>query len=57
MLKRDAKQLRREEAEERMALRTSLTPTKQLEQLDSRLGVGAGAKKERSRLLKQLAEG
>jgi hypothetical protein len=34
--------------------RASLSPTQQLKELDKRLGVGVGAKKERARLNKQL---
>jgi hypothetical protein len=41
---------RRQDAEQRLELRASRTPEAQLERLDSLLGVGRGARKERARL-------
>ena len=47
---------RRNEAIERQAYRDSLSTLQQIVRLDNRLGIGEGAKKERSRLLDLLAE-
>tara|TARA_R110002020_G_scaffold251908_3_gene465710 strand:+ start:2347 stop:2595 length:249 start_codon:yes stop_codon:yes gene_type:complete len=47
---------RRNEAIERQAYRDSLGSLQQIVRLDNRLGIGEGAKKERLRLLSQLAE-
>ena len=47
---------RRKEHEERMTLRSKLSPKEQIERLDWRLGKGVGAKKERSRLQQQLSQ-
>lgn len=45
---------RRAAAAERAAYTSTLTPAQRLEALDRRLGKGAGAVKERARLLKAL---
>ena len=50
------KEKRREEAEKRNTRWRAMTPEKQLEELDKRLGKGKGAKKQRSKLLKKLKE-
>lgn len=57
MRRREHKDVLRQEAEERNAAHSTLTTMQKLKQLDMRLGMGVGAKKERSRLLKLLAEG
>ena len=46
----------REEAEERDELRATRTPEQQLETLDSKLGIGVGALRERARLVDQILE-
>jgi hypothetical protein len=50
----DLTDLKRKEAIERDAAWRSLSAEQQLEQLDVRLGVGVGAKKQRARLLKLI---
>lgn len=45
-----------ETAIERQSYRNSFTPEQQLQRLDTRLGVGVGAKKERKRLLKLIQQ-
>lgn len=47
---------RQAEAQERNAARAALTDQQQLDRLDTVLGAGAGAKKERARLAKRIAE-
>jgi len=47
---------RREEGEERQAYRDTLSTFQQIVALDNRLGIGKGAKKERSRLLDKMVE-
>ena len=48
--------VRRKTATERQTLRNGRTPQQQLEALDKRLGKGKGAKRERARLEKLIAE-
>ena len=48
------KQVKRDKAAAMTAQRNSLSPAKQIKELDTRLGVGAGAVKERARLAKQM---
>ena len=48
--------MRREEAEMRQLARENLTSQQQLDVLDFRLGKDTGAIKERTRLLKKMAE-
>jgi hypothetical protein len=50
------KQMKRDKIAELTAARAKLTPTKQLKELDTRLGKGVGAVKERARLAKQIKE-
>jgi hypothetical protein len=50
--KRRPRRARREEAEQRQTVRNQRTPATQLAILDSRLGTGKGAAKERARLMK-----
>lgn len=50
------KKARQERAEEMKEARNQLTAKQQLMVLDSRLGKGVGAKKERARLLSQMGE-
>jgi len=47
---------RQAEAKERDAARAELTDQQQLDRLDTILGVGIGAKKERARLAKRIVE-
>lgn len=47
---------RQAEAKERDAARAALTDQQQLDRLDTILGVGLGAKKERARLAKRIVE-
>lgn len=49
------KSIRRDEANKRAEQRSQLTPQQQLDVLDKRLGVGVGAKKEREKLNKLIA--
>jgi hypothetical protein len=49
----DQKSARREEAQKREEAWRALTPQAQLYALDSRLGHGVGAKKQRARLAKK----
>ena len=51
-----SKTQRREDAEVRHARWDALSPKEQLRQLDIRLGKGVGAKKQRVRLAKRIAE-
>lgn len=51
------KQDRIDRAEERKAAREERTPKQQIAVLDDMLGKGLGARKERARLAKQIAEG
>lgn len=48
--------LRREEAEERLRAWRSLSPEEQLAELDARLGPGQGARRQRERIQRQIAE-
>ena len=48
--------IKREQAEERQAAWDQLTTKQKLKALDRRFGVGHGAKKQRAKLLKALAE-
>jgi len=50
------REMRREEAEMRQLARENLTSQQQLDVLDFRLGKDTGAIKERTRLLKKMAE-
>jgi len=50
------KQMKREQVAKLAAQRAKLTPAKQLKELDTRLGKGVGAVKERARLAKQIQE-
>jgi len=50
------REMRREEAEKRQLARENLTSQQQLDVLDFRLGKDTGAIKERTRLLKKMAE-
>ena len=50
------KQVKREQATKLAAQRNSRTPAQQVKELDARLGVGIGAKKERARLDKLMQE-
>ena len=51
------KAARKKSADERAAVRAALTDQAQLDRLNSLFGEGVGAKKERARLAKQIAEG
>ncbi len=51
--KRDRKTRKREEAEARQQQRAEKTPMQQILALNTRLGKGKGAKKERKRLTEQ----
>lgn len=46
---------KREEAENRTADWRRLTPEEQITSLDTRLGKGIGAKKQRARIIKEIA--
>jgi hypothetical protein len=48
------KQMKRETVSKLAAVRNSRTPAQQIQELDTRLGDGVGAKKERARLAKQM---
>jgi len=50
------KQLHREEAEERQAIRNKRTDQDQIAELDKMFGKGNGAKRERTRLLARIAK-
>ena len=50
---RSRKDLNKKAVAERMKYRAELSPAQQLSRLDSRLGKGIGAKKERERLAKK----
>ncbi len=54
---KESKRLRQESAKARKLLRDKKSPQEQLADLDSRLGKDVGAKKERARLLKLIADG
>jgi hypothetical protein len=47
---KNTKDTKRKEAEQRNMLWSSLSPQTKLEELDRRLGVGVGAKKQRQKL-------
>jgi len=47
---------RREEGHTRQVYRDTLSPFQQIVVLDNRLGIGEGAKKERSHLLNKMTE-
>lgn len=53
---RTVKELKRKEAAERQSYWNSLSTTEKLANLDRRLGKGVGAKKQRKKLEKLLAE-
>lgn len=46
--------VRKQTADQRLVLRNGRTPEQQLAELDKRLGLGVGAKKERKRLSKLI---
>lgn len=48
------KSVRRDEADTRQDAYDQLTPTEKLARLDTRLGTGVGATRERARLQKQI---
>jgi S-adenosylmethionine:diacylglycerol 3-amino-3-carboxypropyl transferase len=48
------KQMKRETVSKLAAVRNSRTPAQQIQELDTRLGDGVGAKKERARLAKLM---
>jgi hypothetical protein len=48
------KQMKRETVSKLAAVRNSRTPAQQIKELDTRLGDGVGAKKERARLAKLM---
>jgi cell shape-determining protein MreC len=56
MSKSADRQLKNELAKKRQAERDERSPKEQLEKLDAKLGAGIGAKKERARLEKLIAE-
>jgi len=49
-------ELRRKDAIERQEERNKRSPLEQLKELDARLGIGVGAKRERARLEKLMAD-
>lgn len=51
------KESRRKAVKERSEYRATLSPAKQLERLDARLGTSVGAVKERARLSKLIEDG
>ena len=52
----DRKQARREDSEAATKAWRELSPKQQLQSLDGRLGKGVGAKRQRARIAKKLAE-
>jgi len=52
----DRKAARREDSEAAAKAWQGLSPEQQLQSLDGRLGKGVGAKRQRARIAKQLAE-
>lgn len=48
------RQVKRETIQNNILTRQALSPAQQIKELDKRLGVGMGAKKERARLEKQI---
>jgi hypothetical protein len=48
------REVKRQEAQERLTARQALKPEQQLARLDRRLGRGKGARKERTRLWEQM---
>lgn len=54
---KEAREQRRQAAEERQAVRDKLSPDQQLARLDALLGENQGATKERLRLHQEIARG
>tara|TARA_B100000131_G_scaffold96317_1_gene93380 strand:+ start:263 stop:454 length:192 start_codon:yes stop_codon:yes gene_type:complete len=54
-MKRNSKRDRQEKAAARAKVRGDITPQQQLAILDSRLGKGVGATRERARLAREIA--
>ena len=54
---KEARERRRQAAEERQAVRDKLSPDQQLARLDALLGENQGATKERLRLHQEIARG
>jgi len=52
----ELKRIKREEAQERQEIRNGITDDAQILRLDAKFGIGKGAKKERTRLLKRIAD-
>lgn len=50
------REMKKVEAEARAEARSKLTPAQQMDVLNSKLGPGKGAKKERARLLREMKE-
>ena len=50
------KQQKREDAIKRNELWNKLTPQQKIQQLDQKFGIGIGAKKQRTKLQKQIEE-
>ena len=57
MKQQEVKELRNQRAIERNEHWQALTPQQQLDELDLRLGVNKGAKKQRAKIAKQLKKG
>ena len=55
-LRNDRRAERQEQAIERQIWWASLTPSEQLKALDSRLGVGQGAARQRAAIAKRMAQ-